>query len=102
METKRQISHFYTKTNYYNEHINSKQHTPRQLWNSLKELSGQSSTSAHASLTDDEGYMIKNPLTVANLFNEHFCNVSKSVESNTNEFFDSAQLKDATDRKPFH
>ena len=43
-----------------------------QLWNSLKELSGQSSTSVHTSLTDDEGDMIKNPLTIANLFNEHF------------------------------
>jgi len=32
--------------------------------------------------------MINNPLTVANLFNEHFCNVSKSV-----------QLRDATYRK---
>ena len=56
----------------YNEHINSKQLNPRQLWNSLKELSGQSSTSAHTSLKYDEGDMIKNPLTVANLFNEHF------------------------------
>jgi len=102
MEAKSQISHFYTKTNYYNEHFNSKQHNPRQLWNSLKELSGQSSTSAHTSLTDDEGDMIKNPLTVANLFNEHFCNVSKSVESNTNALFDSAQLKDATDRKLYN
>jgi len=53
-----------------NEHINSKQHNPRQLWNSLKELSGQSSTSAHTSLKYDEGDMIKNPLTIANLFNE--------------------------------
>ena len=63
---------FDAKTNYYNEHIISKQHTPRQLWNSLKELSGQSSTSVHTSLKDDEGDMIKNPITVANLFNEHF------------------------------
>ena len=39
------------------------------------------------------GDIIKNPLTVANLFNEHFCNVCKSVELNTN---DSTQLKDVT------
>ena len=57
----------------YNEHINSKQHNPRQLWKSLQELSGQSSTSAPTSLKDDEGDMIKDPLTVANLFNEQQC-----------------------------
>ena len=85
---------FDAKTNYYNEHIISKQHNPRQLW---KSISGQSSTSAYTSLKDDEGDIKKNPFTVVNIFNEHFCNVSKSVESNTNAIFDSAHLKDATD-----
>jgi len=92
----------YAKTNYYNEHIISKQHNHRQLWNSLKELSGQSSTSAHTSLKYDEGDMIKNPLTVANLFNEHVFNVCKSVELNTNAMFDSTQLKDVTNRKLYN
>ena len=45
------------------------------------------------------GDMIKNPLTVANLFNEHFCNVCKSVELNTN---DSTQLKDVTNWKLYN
>ena len=46
--------------------------------------------------------MIKNPLTVANLFNEHVCNVCKSVELNTNAMFDSTQLKDVTNRKLYN
>jgi len=83
---------------YYNEYINSKQHTPRQLWNSLKELSGQTSTSVCTSLKDDEGDMINNPLTVVNLFNEHFCNVCKSVELNTNANVDTTQLQDVSNR----
>ena len=67
--------------------INSKQQNPRQLWNIIKELSSHSSTSVHASLKDDEGDMIKNPLTVANLFNEHVCNVCKSIELNTKAIY---------------
>jgi len=36
--------------------------------------------------------MIRNPLTVANLFNEHFCDVCKSVDSNTNSIIDSTPI----------
>ena len=42
--------------------------------------------------------MIKNPLTVANLFNEHVFNVCKSVELNTNANFDTTQLQDVSNR----
>ena len=55
-----------------------------ELWNGLRELSGLGDkTSTPPNLTDEHGDPINDPFVRANMFNDRFCNVYRSVGTNS-------------------
>ena len=62
-------------THYFNTHINQKQRNPKQLWNSLREISGTSVSSNIPHLNDAEGNLITSYSKTADMFNTHFFNI---------------------------
>jgi len=67
------------KSNYFNEIIYYNKHNPKQLWNSFRELSGFCQTPQSNFIRDDEGNELTDSLLRANLFNDHFTNIHKTV-----------------------
>ena len=60
----------YASTKYYNAHINSTQHSSRQLWDRLKELFFAKQILQYTNLFErNDRDIIKNPLIIANLYN---------------------------------
>lgn len=43
-----------SKKQYYNDHVNDNRHNPKQLWNSLGELSGMGNKIATSPFLNDE------------------------------------------------
>jgi len=70
------------KRQFYNETINSNKRNPKQLWNSLHELSGLKSQTQTNYINDANGYPITSPCTSANVFNDHFCSVFQTMRGN--------------------
>ena len=67
------------KYDYFNDHINGHKQNPKQLWKSLRELSGLNSDTQTPCLNDENGNLISDPVITANLFNTHFSNIHQTV-----------------------
>jgi len=65
--------------NHYSECINSEKKNPKLFWNSLREIIGIHKSYVTHCLIDDYNNLINDNDLNANIFNNHFCNVSKTV-----------------------
>ena len=82
---------FDSKRQYYQDQILAGTRNPKQLWNSLHELSGFKNLTPTHHLCDNDGNPISDPRTIANVFNEHFSSVSRMYQHDDN--IDSSHSK---------
>ena len=68
---------FNAKRQYYQDQISQNNHNPKQLWNSLHELSGFKSNVQTHHINDEQDNPILDPYQAANLFNDHFASIHK-------------------------
>ena len=62
-----------------NDHLNFHKQNPKLLVKIIRELSELNSDTQTHCLNDENGNLITDPVTTANLFNTHFCNIHKTV-----------------------
>ena len=67
------------KHQFYNETINSNKSNPKKLWDSIHKLSGNNKRIQTDYINDSNGLPITDPAVSANVFNDHFSSVFKTV-----------------------
>ena len=87
---------FQAKKQYFSNEINSSNKNAKNLWKSLRELSGLKNTPLTKHLNDDDGRPITDIKTTANLFNSHFSNICQSFDMHRESESNANSLHECT------
>ena len=84
-----------SKTKFYSESINNNYRNPKQLWQTLHDITGKADKSQTSFINDKDGNPILDPEDAANAFNNYFTSMFKALIPQTsisNENLDTQNL----------
>ena len=82
------------KKNYFHLSFEENRNNPKKLWSTIRNLTGKNIAANGPTFLEENGKKIRDRVEIAEIFNNYFSNLAKSLTSDVNTEFDPTTVSD--------